>query len=197
MTRRRLRPDEIELWQQIARSTDPLHKRGRHRSDPPQKQARAEPQAKADPAPVQPFTLGQAAPARHATQPMPQPTGKWLEAQPKRMDSKAYTRLKRGKLAPEARIDLHGLTLDEAHPRLISFILRGQSRGLRLVLVITGKGRREDPYEPMPDRRGVLKRQVPLWLGQAPVAQAVLQIAPAHIRHGGEGAYYVYLKKRR
>lgn len=197
MTRRRLRPDELELWQQIARSTDPLHKRARHRPDPPQKNAHAEPKPKGDPVPIQPFTLGQSAQPRRATQSVPQPTGQWLDAQPKRMDSKAFSRLKRGKLAPEARLDLHGLTLDEAHPRLISFILRGQTRGLRLVLVITGKGSREDPYDPMPDRRGVLKRQVPLWLGQAPVAQAVLQVAPAHVRHGGEGAYYVYLRKHR
>jgi DNA-nicking Smr family endonuclease len=49
----------------------------------------------------------------------------------------------------------------------------------------------------MPHRRGILKRQVPLWLKQPPAAQAVLQIAPAHIRHGGDGAYYVYLRKRR
>ena len=197
MTRRRLRPDELELWQQIARSTDPLHKRARHRPDPPQKQAQAEPAAMAGPAAIQPFTLGQSAQPGHAKQSVPQPVHKWLESQPTRMDSKAFTRLKRGKLAPEARIDLHGLTLDEAHPRLISFILRGQTRGFRLVLVITGKGRRENPYEPMPDRRGVLKRQVPMWLGQAPVAQAVLQVAPAHVRHGGDGAYYVYLRKRR
>ena len=113
------------------------------------------------------------------------------------MDKKAHTRLKRGKLAPEARIDLHGMTLDQAHPALIRFVLTSYTRGLRLVLVITGKGQREDPYDPMPMRRGVLKQQVPMWLRMPPVAQAVLQVTEAHIRHGGSGAYYVYLRRDR
>ncbi|EPX82662.1 Smr/MutS family protein [Salipiger mucosus] len=120
-----------------------------------------------------------------------------LSREPVRMDSKAYGRLKRGKLVPEARIDLHGMTLDQAYPALTGFILSSQARGLRLVLVITGKGLREDPHDPMPRRRGVLKTQVPQWLRMAPVAPAVLQVSEAHIKHGGSGAYYVYLKRRR
>ena len=113
------------------------------------------------------------------------------------MDSKAFARMKRGKLKPEARIDLHGMTLDRAHGALTGFILSSQSRGLRLVLVITGKGDREDPYDPAPRRRGVLKSNVPQWLRMAPLGSAVLQISEAHIRHGGSGAYYVYLRRRR
>ena len=89
------------------------------------------------------------------------------------------------------------MTLQQAHPELVRFILTAQTRGLRLVLVITGKGQREDPYDPMPRRRGVLKSQVPLWLRTPPVAQAVLQVSEAHRSHGGEGAYYVYLRRRR
>ena len=113
------------------------------------------------------------------------------------MDAKAFGKMKRGKLVPEGRIDLHGMTLDQAHPALNRFIMTSFSRGLRLVLVITGKGSREDPYDPMPRRRGVLKTQVPLWLKLPPLAQVVLQVTPAHIRHGGEGAYYVYLRRQR
>jgi DNA-nicking Smr family endonuclease len=113
------------------------------------------------------------------------------------MDAKAFGRMKRGKLVPEDRIDLHGMTLDQAHPALVSFVLTSQARGLRLVLVITGKGQREDAYDPMPRRRGVLKSQVPQWLRLSPVAQAVLQVSEAHRKHGGGGAYYVYLRKRR
>jgi hypothetical protein len=60
----------------------------------------------------------------------------------------------RGKLHPEARIDLHGMTLAEAHPELIRFILNAQSQGLRLVLVITGKGKRRDDTGPIPQRVG-------------------------------------------
>lgn len=196
MTRRRVRPDELELWQQIAQSTDPLHK---HRAYIQQPRPDAKPPvgSRAPAVPISQFALGSKAAAPVKTMPEPQTTSSWLGSQPVTMDAKAFGRLKRGKLVPESRLDLHGMTLDQAHPELIRFVLTCQTRGLRLVLVITGKGQREDPYDPMPHRRGVLKRQVPLWLKQAPVSQAVMQVSEAHIRHGGGGAYYVYLRKRR
>ncbi|MEM8658203.1 MAG: Smr/MutS family protein [Pseudomonadota bacterium] len=115
---------------------------------------------------------------------------------PPQMDAKAYGRLKRGKLRPEARIDLHGMTAERAHGALRGFILDAHARGHRLVLVITGKGRDIDPHMG-PARRGVLRNAVPQWLALPPLAGLVLQITPAHDRHGGAGAYYVYLKRRR
>lgn len=111
------------------------------------------------------------------------------------MDTKTFGKLKRGKLVPEARIDLHGMTVDQAHPALTRFILTSQSRGLRLVLVITGKGEQDNPYDPIPRRRGVLKRQVPLWLRMPGLTTAVMDVTEAHIRHGGGGAFYVYLRR--
>ena len=108
------------------------------------------------------------------------------------MDARSFGKMKRGKLVPEGRIDLHGMTLAEAHPALIGFILAAHAAGKRLVLVITGKGRERDGH----NRNGVLRHQVPQWLTMAPIGQAVLQIAPAHLRHGGHGAYYVYLRRR-
>ncbi|MDY6859138.1 MAG: Smr/MutS family protein [Pseudomonadota bacterium] len=105
--------------------------------------------------------------------------------------------MKRGKLSPEARIDLHGMTVAQAHPALTSFILRAHADGKRLVLVITGKGKRAEDDGPIPVRRGVLKHQVPHWLTSPPLGSAVLQITPAHAKHGGTGAYYVYLKRQR
>ncbi len=200
MTRkRRLRPEERDLWDQVARSADPLHPQKRNRGEKPVKSLPAKPeeqvpQAKA---PLPAFDVGQSAPRRSETLIPPQSAADRLRGQTVRMDSRAFGRLKRGKLAPEARIDLHGMTLDRAHGALNRFILTSQGKGLRLVLVITGKGAREDPYDPLPRPRGVLKRQVPIWLQQAPLAQAVLQTAPAHIRHGGEGALYVYLRRSR
>ncbi len=116
---------------------------------------------------------------------------------PLRMDAKAFTRMSRGKLSPEARIDLHGLTLAEAHPELIRFILNAQSQGLRLVLVITGKGKRFEDDGPIPQRVGVLKHNVPQWLRMPPLGPAILQVAEAHLKHGGSGAYYVYLRRTR
>lgn len=113
------------------------------------------------------------------------------------MDAKSFARMSRGRLAPEARIDLHGMTLAEAHPELIRFILNAHSQGLRLVLVITGKGRSGVEGGLFPQRPGVLRRQVPDWLRAPPLAPVVLQVAEAHLRHGGEGALYVYLGRQR
>ena len=197
MSRRRVRPEELELWREVARSTDRLGRRDHFAPIGPAPQRPDVAPATAPPEPLPKFTIGQRAkPPRTATVP-PGTTSQKLSADALRMDKKAHTRLKRGKLAPEARIDLHGMTLDQAHPTLTRFILTQQTRGARLVLVITGKGQREDPYAPMPHRRGVLKQQVPMWLRMAPVAQAVLQVSEAHIRHGGAGAYYVYLRRSR
>ena len=197
MRKRRLRPEELELWQQVARSAERLPGQ-RPLPDPEQAEGKRVPRKTGPPKdPLPAFDLGS------RSQPAPEhhdflgTTSDRLSRDPVRMDSKAFTRMKRGKLVPEARIDLHGMTIDQAHPELIRFILTAQTRGLRLVLVITGKGLREDPHDPMPRRRGVLKTQVPQWLRMPGVSHAVLQITEAHGKHGGSGAYYVYLKKRR
>ena len=94
----------------------------------------------------------------------------------------------------EARLDLHGMTLAAAHPQLIGFILSSHAQGRRLVLVITGKGRGD--HGPLPTRPGALRHQVPHWLHMQPLAPVVQQVTAAHYRHGGEGAYYVYLRRR-
>lgn len=111
------------------------------------------------------------------------------------MDQKKFGKLKRGKLKPEARIDLHGMTLAEAQPALTGFILSAHKQGLRLVLVITGKGKDRDEGGPIPTRFGVLKNQVPQWLTMAPLRGAVMQVSESHLKHGGSGAYYVYLRR--
>jgi DNA-nicking Smr family endonuclease len=116
---------------------------------------------------------------------------------PVAMDKKAFTRLKQGKLSPEARLDLHGMTLEQAHPRLNRFILDAHAQGKRLVIVITGKGKSRDEGGPIPTRLGVLRHQVPNWLQQHPLKPHILQITQASQRHGGSGAYYIYLRRTR
>ena len=120
-----------------------------------------------------------------------------LAGAPVNMDNKSFGKMKRGKLKPEARIDLHGMTLAEAHPELLAFILGSQAVGRRLVLVITGKGKDRDDGGPIPTRFGVLRHQVPQWMALPPISQAILQVTPAHLKHGGHGAYYVYLRRSR
>ncbi|QFS84737.1 putative DNA endonuclease SmrA [Roseivivax sp. THAF40] len=198
MSRRKLRPDELELWGRVAGSARKLETQGKLAKP----SGAAYPIKAPKPAPsavpsIERFDLGQRGPAKSNTWSLPETTASRLSRDPVKMDAKAFTRMKRGKLKPEARIDLHGMTLDRAHPALIGFIHSAQSRGLRLVLVITGKGQREDPYDAAPRRRGVLKSQVPQWLRMPPISNAVLQISEAHQRHGGGGAYYVYLRRFR
>lgn len=194
MSRRRIKPEELELWNKVTQTAKQLEPEARNAAIKMPEQPARKPAV--DPLPPIPkFKIGARAKPKTSTAALPQTVSDHLAKAPVQMDRKAFTRLKRGKLVPEARLDLHGMTLDQAHPALIQFILTSQARGLRLVLVITGKGDRDDPHDPMPRRRGVLKRQVPVWLRMAPVGQAVLQIAEAHIRHGGTGAYYVYLRR--
>jgi len=100
-------------------------------------------------------------------------------------------RVARGKETIDGRLDLHGLTQSEAHATLLRFLRSASSRGARLVLVITGKGVRGE------GERGVLKRQVPQWLGLPEFRAFVLGFEDAHVSHGGEGALYVQVRRAR
>ena len=100
-------------------------------------------------------------------------------------------RVARGKEAIDARIDLHGLTQAQAHSALLHFLRSASARDKKLVLVITGKGARGE------GERGVLKRQVPQWLGLPEFRAFVIGFEDAHIAHGGEGALYVRIRRLR
>jgi DNA-nicking Smr family endonuclease len=193
MSRRRLKPEEMELWRKVAQTTEKLHPERKHTEAPlPKPSPRKAPKAR-----MESFDLGQnASPKEHGHDIAPSMSDR-LKATPLHMDRKTFGRLKRGKLVPEGKLDLHGMTMDQAHPTLMAFILRAHAQGKRLVLVITGKGKDRDEGGPIPARRGVLRHNVPHWLSTPPLAQAVLQVSEAHIKHGGGGAYYVYLRRAR
>jgi DNA-nicking Smr family endonuclease len=108
-------------------------------------------------------------------------------------------RLKKGQLEPQARIDLHGMTQDAAHRTLFAFLATAHQRGHRLVLVITGKGnpRKDESASWMMSPHGVLKQMVPRWLNEPGLAALIASTKPAHVRHGGDGALYIYLRKNR
>lgn len=113
------------------------------------------------------------------------------------MDERTHTKMRKGKLRPEAKLDLHGMHAAHAHNELTAFVRRCHSQGRRLVLVITGKGSKaHDEGGIMPSRQGILRHSLPHWLSSAEMRVMILQITPAHIRHGGGGAYYVYLKRK-
>ncbi|MCC6008137.1 MAG: Smr/MutS family protein, partial [Rhodobacteraceae bacterium] len=113
-----------------------------------------------------------------------------------RMDRKQHRRLTRGRIEPEARLDLHGMTLERAQAALRGFVSAQAGRGARLVLVITGKGREEPDPGPIPVPRGRLRHELPRWLEMPPLVALVIDYAPAHRRHGGNGAYYLWLRRR-
>lgn len=189
---RRLRPEELDLWNRVADTTERM-KRPRPREDTKPGPKPRKPPPKTEPIPS--FRLGQHSADAAPPHDLMSSVSDRVRNAPVRMDRKTHTRMKRGKLKPEARIDLHGMTMDRAHPALTGFIMRSASEGKRLVLVITGKGKDRDEDGPIPVRRGVLRHNVPHWLGIPPLSQLVLQITPAHVSHGGGGAYYVYLKR--
>lgn len=192
MARRRgLSPDDADLWARIARSATPLHPARPVAAAPESQPAVPKPGAPRTALPD--FTIGQTAASRPALLSHAPSPAQRLAQQPLRMDHKVHRRMAQGKLAPEARLDLHGLTLAAAHPALIGFVLSCHARGHRLVLVITGKGRGD--HGPLPTRPGALRHQVPHWLHMPPLSPVVQQVAAAHYRHGGEGAYYIYLRR--
>ena len=97
----------------------------------------------------------------------------------------AGKKVRRGQVRIDRRIDLHGLTLAEARNALLSSLVRASNRNQRCVLVITGKG---------PQLQGALRQALPGWLGEADLRPLVATYAPAHAKHGGAGAWYVFVR---
>lgn len=118
--------------------------------------------------------------------------------QPAQIDRRTLEKLKKGQIKIEARLDLHGMRQAEAHEALKNFMNHCTHKKLRCVLVITGKGKprlaTDSIIEP---EQGVLKQKLPEWLGAANFKKDILTVIPSHKKHGGSGAFYVYLKKNR
>lgn len=113
------------------------------------------------------------------------------------MDQNILRRLKRGKLSPEAKLDLHGLTTDQAYKALYAFINNNYKLKKRLILIITGKGERNYNSEDSFSNKGVLRKIVPQWLKSPAINGFILDFVQSHIKDGGSGALYVYLKKNK
>ena len=172
--KRRLRPDELRLWRTVASTVRPFE--GRVAPDAPE--APAVPAPKARPT---------AAPPPVLTPPRQAPAVRTAPAAPHGIEPNRERRIMLGREAIGARLDLHGMDQDQARAQLVGFLARAQAEGHRAVLVITGRGRAGG---------GVLRRRVPDWLGEAPLRALVAGISIAHRRHGGEGAFYIALKRR-
>jgi len=183
MTRKKrsLSEDEHTLWTVVTRSIKPLRRR---------KTVTAPPEEIAPPA-MSPRKVANAAKAVPILAPLPSRT----EPPPLApLGRRMRQKIGRGSEPIDARIDLHGMTQASAHSALAHFLRRAQHDGARLVLVITGKGKAgADPHA----ERGVLKRQVPLWLESPELRALVVGFEAATIGHGGAGALYVRMRKGR
>ena len=167
---RAVKGEERALWRETMRNVTPLRPIPLKRP-PPDESVAPKPPRESKSRRVPAATKPAAPPARAA---------KSIDA----LDRRTAARLKRGTLAIEARIDLHGMTQTEAHDALTRFIARAQKHGNRAVLVITGKS-------------GVLHGAVPRWLDEGENRDRILAIRRAHAQHGGEGALYLMLSRKR
>jgi DNA-nicking Smr family endonuclease len=179
---RKIPDDDLQLWRRAMADVRPLR-------------------------PAPPDPAGPEAPARDvdAGRPADKPAPAHKPARPERpttqlpnlspgsatgVDKRTADRLRRGKLAIDARLDLHGMRQAEAHAELARFVEASYQAGRRTLLVITGKGTlREDA--------GILRAQVPRWLNEPRTRHRVLSVETAQPRHGGEGALYVLLRRIR
>jgi DNA-nicking Smr family endonuclease len=176
--KRHLSEEERALWESVARQVKPLRKKPRI--------VKAMASA-AEPPMARPTASPRPLPAVHAPKPS-KPVVPPLTP----LGRKERSKLSRGRSEIDARLDLHGMTQTRAHRALHGFLQRAHHDGLTFVLVITGKGKVGSESE-----RGVLRRQVPQWLGLPEFRSLVVGFEEAHIGHGGEGALYVRIRRSR
>ncbi|MEX1147326.1 MAG: Smr/MutS family protein [Sphingomonadales bacterium] len=208
MTRdRRLSPDDARLWRHVTRSVAPLARnqaedRNRaHRTTLMDSTMAAHPHSYPTPDPKPETTRPKTAPKTPLNAPMPEPaarspqrTGETISDGP--ANRQWARRMTRGDMAIDARLDLHGLTQNEAHDRLLRFLNGAVAQRLRVLLVITGKGSRTgDRPAPGEPSAGVLRRSFKGWVRSSAVSAHVMSIEPAHRSHGGGGAWYVILRR--
>lgn len=176
MSRRSLSDEERMLWDSVARSAKPLRKIVRKT-----RIALSETKIEALPVPAKPLPVRAAPRLKPEPKPEPPPLAS--------MTRKERSRVARGRNEIDAKLDLHGKTLAQAHGVLLRFLHRAQADGAGIVLVITGKGKAGG------EGRGALRREVPHWLSLPEFRTLVLGFEEAHIGHGGEGALYVRVRR--
>ncbi len=197
--KRALTADEAELWAFTMRDAHALRRRGRGRKAHAHPEPGPAAEGKSGPPPAPASAEKLSIPSRPANPPAPPSAQKTRQPQPPPVatyDEKERRRLGRNPDLIDGRLDLHGFRQREAHAALRSFLLNASVRGHRHVLIITGKGtsteRQRDFFG---EERGVLRRLVPQWLGEPDLRAIVVSYTASHIRHGGEGALYVRLRK--
>ncbi|MEM6858051.1 MAG: Smr/MutS family protein [Pseudomonadota bacterium] len=187
---RGLSTEEQAAWERLAQSVTPLAGQTRQAVTQPAPkdtpQERAKPVGTARPAPVKPKA----------------PKAPPVAAPPRIADTQAgldghwERRFKSGRIEPDLTLDLHGHTLDSAHARITAGLDQARAMGARVVLVIAGRERPVDPAD-RAHRRGAIRAKLLDWLAAGPHAGHISAVRRAHRSHGGEGALYLILKRRR
>ena len=198
--KRPLTADEAELWLFAMRQAKALQRRGRERRKAEALRIGTDDAA----APAHAPAVAESREGNAATPSSPSADARGNGARTKasppplsQFDERQRRKLAKDVGLIDARLDLHGMRQREAHRALTSFLGNCAARGLRHVLVITGKGAPDtagtrDFYG---EERGVLRRLVPLWLSEPELRGVVVSYTTSHVRHGGEGALYVRLRR--
>ena len=176
---RRLNPEERALWEKVVASVKPLHRAGPAPAEAPPAAPAAPIARRAAPAPK-----AKALPRQETTRPGPGIT----------LDAGWDRRLSRGLVQPEATVDLHGHNLATAYDLLDRRLDRAIASGVRLLLLVTGKPPTDDRR---PVGRGAIRAAVGDWLAASRHAGDIAAVRGAHPRHGGSGALYIVLRRKR
>ncbi len=191
---RGLTAGEQAAWAHLAASVKPLPGKALPRAPAPKLSAPPERQAKPAPPSNPAAKDGERAVARRRSSGVRPPPPVAPPPDPG-LDSHWDRRVKAGRLEPDLTLDLHGHTLDTAYDRVMSALDQARSMGARVVLVVAGRERPVDPADRMA-KRGAIRAKLLDWLAASRHAGAISAVRRAHIRHGGEGALYLILKRR-
>jgi len=184
-------PHDFHLWTTVAATVDPLRRKGLLKHGlgtlpvpDPEPQL---PEIKAPPkklTPRKPFLAPYQAPRQPSALP------------DKAVDPAIHKKVRRGKIEIDGTIDLHGMTQAEARQTLHRYISARFARGDRTILVITGKGVRNDnDYVMAMTERGILRTMLPIWLNEPGLSPMISGWSVAARGHGGDGAWYVRLRR--
>ena len=185
---RKLKDDERQLWDRLKQTVRPLSHRHSSKKKTAASQAASLPKN---------LLRRQSLRKRPSPRPPPPPQSRSAPTTPAApslapFEEKTLRRLSRGLVGIDDKIDLHGLRQERAHLALGAFLRKSQARGDRIVLIVTGKGQEGGQHG-----RGVLKNVVPMWLAQPELREMVIGFEEAGRRHGGAGALYVRIRRRR
>lgn len=182
-TPRGLSAQEAAAWAQLAATVTPLAGRKRPTAQKPKVNEPKSGIVQSQPKPIMPAKSSPVA-SKAPLEPMPS-SG---------LDSHWDRRIKTGAIQPDFTLDLHGHTLDTAYDRLMQGLDQARAMDARVVLLIAGRSRPVDPAD-RSERRGAIRAKILDWLAASRHSGAISAVRKAHIRHGGEGALYLVLKR--